>query len=144
MSTEIAYIDSYTCPHCRTELQTAESDWQGWQRCPKCGLPSLPPEPPRPRDHKRLREAQSAADPLAVTDLSDSSGDHSAESASEVPVAHVSGLRVILRTGLVVSAVLAFIFFLDRRTTNMLIFAALTVIFFVLLSQLPRPGRSAS
>ena len=55
---------------------------------------------------------------------------------------YVSGARLILRTGLVVSIGLAFIFFLDRRTTNMLIFAFLAFVFFVLLARTPARPRS--
>ena len=45
MSSEMVFIETYSCPHCRAELETGFNDWQGWQRCPTCGLACLPPEP---------------------------------------------------------------------------------------------------
>ena len=42
VSSEIVFIETYSCPHCRAELETGFNDWQGWQRCPACGLACLP------------------------------------------------------------------------------------------------------
>ena len=58
MSSEIVFIDTYSCPHCRAELETGFNDWQGWRRCPSCGLPSLPPEPAGFRDARRIGAAR--------------------------------------------------------------------------------------
>jgi hypothetical protein len=142
VSTEIVFIDTYSCPQCRAELVTGYDDWQGWQRCPKCGLPSLPPEPVPAPGLARLEGGPAVSDNvLVISDVQDSlvMADPTL-SGAQSQSSYVSGARLILRTGLLVSVGLAFIFFLDRRTTNMVIFAFLSCVFFLLLVRVP--GRS--
>ena len=34
MSSEIVFIETYSCPHCRAELEARFNDWQGWHAVP--------------------------------------------------------------------------------------------------------------
>ena len=54
---------------------------------------------------------------------------------------HISPARLVFRTGLIVSVGLTFIAFLDHRTTNMVIFGFLSVVFFFLLLRVPASRR---
>ena len=141
MSSDMIFIDTYSCPQCRAELESGLVGWQGWQQCPTCGLPSLPPHQVSKPDRRRDGAGPSASnDVLVISDspenivVADPTG-----TADGGRPSYVSGARLILRTGLVVSIGLAFIFFLDRRTTNTLIFAFLAFVFFVLLARAPAP-----
>jgi hypothetical protein len=135
VSSEMIIIGMYSCPHCRAELETGSSDWQGWQRCPSCGLPSLPPEPATPRADQPSATWPTLNDDVMV--ISDSPEGLTAASSVGPVVdsrsSHISPARLVFRTGLLVSLGLAFIFFLDHRTTNMVIFLALAFGFFLLL-----------
>jgi hypothetical protein len=139
MSSAMRLIEVYPCPRCRAELEARFHEWQGWQRCPKCGLPSLPPEPTRPIDLERQSaDLTEGSDILFISDTSEHPDQ--VETLTDPPVSrasHVSAARLIFRTGLLVSAGLAFVFFLDRLTTHTLIFAALAVVFFILLIRKP-------
>jgi hypothetical protein len=145
VSSEIVFIDTYSCPHCRAELESGSKVWQGWQRCPACGLPSLPPAPTQ--FHRKGPPRGGLADD-GVLVISDSpeilTGTDPLVATVNGQSSHVSGARLVFRTGLCVSAGLAFIFFLDRRTTNTVIFASLAFGFFLLLVRLSAKRRSAS
>jgi hypothetical protein len=140
--TEIEFIDTYACPHCRAELETGFDRWQGWLRCPACGLASLPPEPAKfPGIERALARATVADDILVISD----SPDRSPVTERYRPSAAGAGsgiapARLVIRTGFIVSLVLAFLAFLNHQTTNMTILAFLTVVFFVLLLRKPGSG----
>jgi hypothetical protein len=146
MSPEIVFIDTYSCPQCRAELETGYNEWQGWQRCPSCGLPSLPPEPVPVPSPARLGAGQAVRDDLLViSDVPENLAmADPALAGVESQSSYVSGARLILRTGLLVSVGLTFIFFLDHRTTNMVIFAFLSFVFFLLLVRMPGRSRPTS
>lgn len=44
MSSEITFVDTYTCPRCQTELETPRGCGSMWLVCPTCGRAALPPE----------------------------------------------------------------------------------------------------
>ena len=140
MSSEIVYIDTYLCPHCRAELEAGFDKWQGWLRCPGCGLPSLPPELARLRAPRRMGAAATVADDVLI--ISDSPDRHMSTDLRMPSAAgkfsQMSPTRLVFRTGLLVSLALAFVAFLDHKTTNMTIFGVLAVGFFLLL--LRKPG----
>jgi hypothetical protein len=148
MSSEIIFIDTYLCPQCRAELEAGLDDWQGWRRCPACGLPSLPPQRARSPERGRYGVGSTADDQgdiLVITDSPENRADADALVAPDNDrSSHVSAARLVFRTGLLVSAGLAFIFFLDRKTTNTIIFASLAVGFFLLLIRKPRRRPSES
>jgi len=50
-----------------------------------------------------------------------------------------SASRLIVSTGLFVSALLLLVAYLDRSSHSLAIFGTLTVIFFILLLRIPRP-----
>jgi hypothetical protein len=135
VSSEIVFIDTYSCPHCRAELETGFDVWQGWQRCPTCRLPSLPPEPTGLHSHRRPGGGAKDADDVLV--ISDSSG-ILADAESIAPAfagrpSHIGPARLVFRTGLLVSLGLMLIFFLDRRTIQAAVFGVLAVMFFLML-----------
>ncbi len=143
MSSEMVFIETYSCPHCRAQLETGFNDWQGWQRCPTCGLACLPPEPPGLRSTQQSAARSTVAEDILV--ISDSPE----KLADAEPVApafggrpsHIGPARLVFRTGLLVSLGLMLIFYLDRNTMNAAIFGCLSVVFFLLLLRISG-GRS--
>jgi hypothetical protein len=135
VSSEMVSIETYSCPHCRAELETGFDDWQGWQRCPTCGLACLPPEPTGSRSGRQPRARSKVADDiLAISDTRENLTDAEpvAPTFSGRP-AHIGPARLVFRTGLLVSLGLMLIFYLDRNTINSAIFGCLAVVFFLLL-----------
>jgi hypothetical protein len=137
---EIVFIDTYSCPHCRAELETGFDDWHGWQRCPTCGLPSLPPKPAGSRLTRSSGDGvEVAADVLVITDEPEIvTGADEAAAAVAVPPAHIGPARLVFRTGLLVSLGLMLIFYLDKNTTNATIFGFLAIAFFLMLLRISR------
>jgi hypothetical protein len=138
VSSEMVFTETYSCPHCRAELETGFNDWQGWQRCPTCGLACLPPEPPRLLSARQPEARSKVADDILV--ISDSpekltDAEPVAPAFSRRP-SHIGPARLVFRTGLLVSLGLMLIFYLDRNTTNAAIFGCLSVAFFLLLLRL--------
>jgi hypothetical protein len=135
VSTGIDFINSYSCPHCRAELETRFDSRQGWLRCPACGFASLPPEPVGFRASRPSGARAKVADEILV--ISDSSdrpmGGDSLGPSVAGRLSHATPARLVFRTGLLVSLALAFIAFLDHRTTTMTIFGCLAIAFFFLL-----------
>ena len=135
MSSEMVFIETYSCPHCRADLETGFDGWQGWRRCPTCGLASLPPEPPGMRSTRKPWARSSVVDDILVIP------DPREKRADAEPVApafggrpsHIGPARLIFRTGLLASLGLMLIFYLDRNTMNSGIFGCLAVVFFLLL-----------
>jgi hypothetical protein len=135
VSSEIDFVATYSCPHCRADLETGFDAWQGWQRCPRCGLACLPPEPPGLRSARKPGTRPKVADDVLA--LSDSP-DMLADAEAVAPVfggrpSHIGPARLVFRTGLLVSLGLMLIFYLDRNTMNAAIFGCLAVVFFLLL-----------
>jgi hypothetical protein len=146
VSSEIVYSETYTCPHCRAELETGFNDWQGWQRCPTCGLACLPPEPTGLRSPRQPGTRSKVADDILVI------SDAPEKLAGVEPVApalvgrpsHIGPARLVFRTGLLVSLGLMLIFYLDRNTLNAGIFGCLSVVFFLLLLRISGSRSPAS
>ena len=137
MSEEIQFIDTYSCPRCRAELETRFNEWQGWQRCPACGMLTLPPEPPRWRNPQPpVGRPKGRGDVLVIADSPDLFADPNQAAPAVARPTHLSPARLVFRTGLFVSLGLMLIFFLDQKTTNTAIFGFLAVVFFVLLVRL--------
>jgi hypothetical protein len=135
VSSEMVSIETYSCPHCRAELETGFDDWQGWQRCPTCGLACLPPEPTGSRSGRQpWAHSKVADDILAISDTREivTDAEPVAPTFSGRP-AHIGPARLVFRTGLLVSLGLMLIFYLDRNTINAAIFGCLAVVFFLLL-----------
>ncbi len=145
MSSEIQFIDTYSCPRCRAELETRFHEWQGWQRCPTCGMISLPPEPPRFRIPRHaVSRTKAAGDVLVISDSPELFVDSDQLGRAVARPAHISPARLVFRTGLLVSLGLMLIFFLDQNTTNTAIFGFLAVVFFILLLRLSGSRSPAS
>jgi hypothetical protein len=145
VSSEIVFIDTYLCPHCRAELETRVNNWDGWLRCPGCGLPSLPPEANvRRRPRRGASGPRLPDDVLLISDSPEGAASSTEPLLSPVAVrpSQNSPARLVFKTAFVVSLILAFIQFLDHKTTNMTIFGILAAGFFLLL--LRKPGGSRS
>ena len=101
VSSEMVSIETYSCPHCRAELETGFDDWQGWQRCPTCGLACLPPEPTGSRSGRQpWAHSKVADDILAISDPRENLTDAEpvAPAFSGRP-AHIGPARLVFRTG---------------------------------------------
>jgi hypothetical protein len=135
VSSEMVFIESYSCPHCRAELETGFGDWQGWQRCPTCGLASLPPATAGLHSARRPGAGSKTDDDILVISESPAKladAEPAAPDFSGRP-SHIGPGRLVFRTGLFVSLGLMLIFYLDRKTMNAAIFGCLSVVFFLLL-----------
>ena len=44
MTLEVVDLITFTCSHCRAELEMPSGSWDGWVRCRSCGRVFLPPE----------------------------------------------------------------------------------------------------
>ena len=146
MSSEMVFIETYSCPHCRAELETGFNTWQGWQRCPTCGLACLPPEPPGLRSARQPGARSKAADDILVISDSPESIADAEQVASTFGgrPSHIGPARLVFRTGLAVSLGLMLIFYLDRNTMNAAIFACLAVVFLLLLLRISGSRSPAS
>ncbi len=137
MSSITDMIDVYQCPHCQADLVLGSTGWSGWARCPVCKLPSLPPEPETTRDFPGRRNGARALErPFPIEDSVDASAWNTASvgASAEKRLSRSNPARLIFRTGLVASIALAFVAFLDHRTTQALIFGGLAIVFLLLLS----------
>jgi len=133
-------IVSYSCPHCRVQLDTRSDGWEGWLRCPVCGRPSLPPEPVGWRDDGQRPAVSSKDKATPVTaDLADGplilDGPRP---AITLRASHTSPARLIFTTGFVLSLVLALLAFLDLKHRTTAIFGFLAITFFLMLLRTPR------
>jgi hypothetical protein len=147
MSTEIDFSETYTCPHCRADLAYASKGWSGWLRCPVCGLASLPPEPESHNVPVRHRAGPVA--PADILEIRDPDGDAQTNAdalRTQVTgrLTHTSPTRLIFKTGLLASVALAFVAFLDHRTTHARVFGCLSFVFLLLVLGGPgsRPSRT--
>jgi hypothetical protein len=145
VSSEMVFIETYSCPHCRAVLETRFDDWQGWQRCPTCGLACLPPEPAGFQSSRKPWARSSVADDILL--ISDSP-ENRADTEPVAPAlggrpSHIGPARLVFRTGLLVSLGLMLIFYLDRNTMNAGIFGCLAVVFFLLLLRISGSRSSA-
>lgn len=136
MSTEIEFIDTYACPHCRANLVSGSTSWPGWQRCPVCGFASLPPE--SQRHHSPVQEradARAAQVDFAMRDPAEDDLSRTDPVTTQVIVRahHSSPTRLIFKTGLLASVALTFVAFLDHRTTQSMVFGSLAVVFLLLV-----------
>ncbi len=133
-------IVTYSCPHCRAQLEAQFDGWDGWMRCPACGRASLPPEPVNFGDATRGvgvpnsdDTAPASAHSAAVPTILEDPGQNLALSSD-----YTSPARLIFTTGCVSSFVLALLAFLDMRPVPAAIFGFLTVTFFLMLLRRPR------
>jgi hypothetical protein len=143
VATHLIVGASYSCPHCQVLLEVPDKPWRGWVLCPDCGLPCLPPErltPPRSRKRSAARQPQVPQDLAAEqtkplkepAPMVKPSAPRAGQSTSS------SATRLIVSTGLLVSAVLLLVAYLDRSSHSLAIFGILTVIFLILLLRMPR------
>jgi hypothetical protein len=139
------FIDgsSYSCPHCRNLLEVPSTRWRGWLLCPNCGLPCLPPERlTLLRPTKRAVTRRAEVPQYLVPEQARSLEVPSPMVKPSVPRAgqstSSSAPRLIVPTGLFVSAFLLLVAYLDRSSHSMAIFGTLTVIFFILLLRIRR------
>ncbi|MFI5454656.1 MAG: hypothetical protein ACHRXM_04320 [Isosphaerales bacterium] len=140
MRSETALLVSYSCPHCRVQLETRSDGWDGWLRCPVCERVSLPPEPVGFLDagQQPVVSSKDNATPV-TTGLPDASMiPDGPRQASTLRASHTSPARLIFTTGFVLSLVLGLLAFLDLRPTYTAIFGFLSITFFLLLLRTPR------
>jgi len=133
-------IVTYSCPHCRVQLETQSDGWEGWLRCPACGRASLPPEPVGVRDaSQRLAASSKDNATLVAADLPE--GPVILDGLRPVitlRASHTSPARLIFTTGFVLSLVLALLAFLDLKPRTTAIFGFLAITFFLMLLRTPR------
>jgi hypothetical protein len=121
-------------------LETRSDGWDGWLRCPVCLRVSLPPETAgllenRQRfavsdnDHVTASAPGSPEGPMFIDDQ---------RLVHPLSSSHTSAARLIFTTGLVLSLVLALLFFLDMRPRTTAIFGFLAIAFFLMLLRTPR------
>ena len=134
---------SYSCPHCQVLLEVPDKPWRGWVLCPDCGLPCLPPERltlPHSRKRSVARQPQVPQD--LVPEQTGARKEPAPMVKPSVPRARQStsssATRLIVSTGLFVSAILLLVAYLDRSSHSLAIFGTLTVIFVILLLRMPR------
>jgi hypothetical protein len=138
VASEPTYFVSYSCPHCKAELEARQGGWQGWLRCPVCGVPSLPPElpPGHPGTPRRVRDAPEDRGTMAADGAAE--GDPEADrSRLTAPSSPVSALRLIFMTGLILSLFLLLIAYMDQNKQTTAIFGFLSIAFFLLLIRTP-------
>jgi hypothetical protein len=138
---------SYVCPHCQALLEVPDRPWRGWVICPGCRLPSLPPERLKARRSSRRAPAHQHEGPQDSVFERPGSLDEPAStmklSAPRVSQSSPSSAsRLIVSTGLFMSAFLLLVAWLDRSSHSLAIFGSLTVIFFILLLRIPRDRRA--
>jgi hypothetical protein len=136
VSTEIDFIYTYPCPHCRADLVSGSDGWSGWRRCPSCGLSCLPPEPEwHDVRFRRQAGAKAAQNVLEIRDRAEDNLSSTDAMTTQVigRAVHTSPTRLIFKTGLVASVALTFIAFLDHRTTHSVVFGCLAVVFLLLV-----------
>ena len=157
VATESSWLLAYPCPHCQIMLEPPEEPWQGWVRCPRCGQPGLPP---KGLQHALVRkhtigsvdraasgtEGQSPV-PLSSAPVTAPGAGSRPKESSWTPRPAGDGLSprssssawlLIAGTGLVVSAFLLLVAWLDRSLYSSVVFGSLTAIFLVALLSLPR------
>jgi len=143
VATHLIVDSSYVCPHCQASLEVPDKPWRGWVLCPDCGLPCLPPERlTLPRSRKRSVARQPVVPRDLVPEQTGSLNEPAPMVKLSVPRARQanssSASRLIVSTGLFVSAFLLLVAYLDRSSHSLAIFGTLTVIFFILLLRIPR------
>jgi hypothetical protein len=144
MSTVEPASSSFPCPSCHQELEVEDDRWHGWVLCPDCGSPGLPPVQLR-RGRRKLRAAsgdrppaeQAAASGVAIEPPS---GTGRRGFGCLVPPRVSSAPRLIFTTGLVVSAFLTLIAYLERSASNAIVFGGLSLACLLVLTRMPRRG----
>jgi hypothetical protein len=144
---DIVFIDTYLCPHCRSELEAGPEFWQGWLRCPACSRPSLPPSPVT-LPHLRRAQVRTSRPPDLLFISESGSRTITADTEDnepELPLpTRFSPARLVLTTGLALSLFMGLVAYLDSNTVNMAIFGFLSLIFFVMLLRNRTRRRSAT
>jgi hypothetical protein len=137
-------ITRYSCPHCHGPLETDQARWHGWVRCPKCGRPGLPPTAilldrrSRPARLDRVNRPDKSVKTLDPPTVLARASLPPLQRMAPTPISSAS--RLIVTTGLVISAFLLLMAYLDRNTPSSAsaIFGCLTVVFFLLLLRMPK------
>ncbi len=138
MADHLTVDDSYVCPHCQALLEIPDKPWRGWVLCPDCRSPGLPPEQ---LSSRRSSRRSAAIEPRTPQDQAPEDSRSSQERALKAKALMArtgqsnawSSSRLIVSTGLFVSAFLLLVAYLDHSSHNLVIFGGLTAIFFVLL-----------
>ncbi len=137
MATRLSDDENYVCPRCQALLAVPEKPWRGWLLCPRCGFPSLPPQR-LTVSRSRRRSAEREAQALQVEIPEEGRSLRGTAPSSHPSLSRVgksnswSSARLIISTGLFVSAFLLLVAYLDRKPHNLAIFGGLTLIFFIL------------
>jgi hypothetical protein len=143
VATQMIIGSSYPCPHCQVPLAVLEDPWHGWVLCPDCGRPCLPPERlPMPEARRRATIRQPGVPqgdgPAPVGLLNEANPMVELSVRLTRPASASSASRLIVSTGLFVSAFLLLVAYLDRSSHSMGILGALTVVFLFLRLRMPR------
>jgi hypothetical protein len=143
VATHLIVGASYVCPHCQALLEVPDKPWRGWVLCPDCGLPCLPPErlslpQSRRRSVARQPEVPQVLAPEQTGSLKEPAPMVKPSVLRARQANSSSASRLIVSTGLFVSAFLLLVAYLDRSSHSLAIFGTLTVMFFFLLLRIPR------
>jgi len=143
VATHLIVGASYVCPHCQALLEVPDKPWRGWVLCPDCGLPCLPPERlilPQSRRRSVARQPQVPQDlvPGQTGALTEPAPMVKLSVPRAIQSNSSSASRLIVSTGLFVSAFLLLVAYFDRSSHSLAIFGTFTVVFFILLLRIPR------
>jgi len=134
VTSEIAFIDTYACPRCGTELETPPGYGSMWLLCPRCGRAGLPPE----SSATAVRPVRPAAYEPGVLVIGPADNEPLAPARTKRPL---SVWRVVLLTALLIALFALVGALVEQQTFVAAISGFATLVFLGLLTYPTKPGR---
>ncbi len=134
VTSEISYVQPYSCPRCRADLAAQPENTAVWLRCPECQRASLPPaqviyvarpRPSRPEEITYLGEGEDQ--------------DFSHLTPLPRPKHSLSIWRIAMATGLFVSVIALGYALYEQSPLNASIAGFITIVFLGLLTFPTKP-----
>lgn len=135
MTSEIVFVETYTCPRCLAELQAPRGYESMWLLCPKCGRATLPPNAltPIPRSRRILD------DDVLIIGPSDDERPLAPLSPLPAPKRPLSAKRVVLLVGFIISFCGLAEAFVAQESLRAALFGIATVVFVGLMTYPSKP-----